>query len=131
MSYWVRFSLGVELDEDLIAKASPLRNELNDLLEGRNLATPPDRLRTWVGDSLKDSTYAELRRDTGIGFENIDVFYTHFTLHDVFADKIAREAKAGAVYLVYGLDRVIPRYPGLRALTQDRALHGILGVYRK
>jgi len=131
MSYWVRFSLGIELDEDLLAKTPLLMDELNGLLESRDLPPPPDRLQIRVGDSLKNSTYAELKRDTGIGFEDIDVFYTHFTLHDVFADKIARQAKAGAVYLVYGLDRIVPRYPGLQALTPDRALHGVLGVYQK
>jgi hypothetical protein len=131
MSYWARKSLGVEIDEELLATHDRLLEELTISMKRKGLPPPPRRIRLLAGDSLADETYRVMKAETGYGFQDVDLFYTHFTLHDVFAEKIAASAKQGAVYVVYGLDRVLPHYPGLRSLTPDRALNEIMGVYRK
>jgi hypothetical protein len=42
-----------------------------------------------------------------------------------------RKAKPGALFMVYGLEKIIPRLPGLRLLTPERPLEGIIALYRK
>ena len=44
---------------------------------------------------------------------------------------IAGKAKRGSVFMVYGLEKILPRFQGLRLLTPERALEGILALYRK
>ena len=61
----------------------------------------------------------------------MDLFYTYLTMQEEFAALVARKAKPGALFMVYGLDRILPRYSGLRLLTPDWALEGILALYRK
>ncbi len=131
MSYWTRASLGVEIDEDLLSTNQHLLEEVSRTLKAKGLPLPPARIRLLAGDSLADDTYRRMKAQTGYAFEDVDLFYTHFTLHDVFAEKIAKSAKEDAVFLVYGLDRIVPDYPGLTPLTPGRALNEIMGVYRK
>ena len=50
---------------------------------------------------------------------------------DSFAALLASKARAGAVYMVYGVGRVLPRYPGLQLLEKLSPLEGIVALYQK
>ena len=62
-------------------------------------------------------------------FNQIDLFYTYITLHDLFGAKIAAEAKSKALYLVYGFNKILPHYQGLKLLIPDLASQGIVALY--
>jgi hypothetical protein len=49
----------------------------------------------------------------------------------MFAAKIAAEAKAKALYLVYGFSKILPSYQGLELLIPDLASQGIVALYGK
>ena len=66
-----------------------------------------------------------------VRFEQIDLFYTYITLHDLFGAKVAKEAKDKALYLVYGFSKILPRYQGLEILIPDVASQGIMALYGK
>ena len=72
-----------------------------------------------------------IREETGIPFDAFDLFYTYITMHDVFAELIARKAKRGALFMVYGLDLVLPRFEGLTLLEEASPVHNKLVLYRK
>lgn len=131
MSYFVRESLGIEIDPDILAESAPRQQDLSERLGAAQLQPLPDNIRLLAGSSLEADTYARLRAITGIGFGDIDLFYTYITLHDVFAEKIAAEAKTGALYLVYGFNKILPHYEGLTLLESDVADQGIVALYRK
>jgi hypothetical protein len=48
-----------------------------------------------------------------------------------FASIISMRAKTGAVLMVYGLERILPQHKGLRLLTENQAMEGILALYQK
>jgi hypothetical protein len=52
-------------------------------------------------------------------------------MQEEFAELIARKAKPGALFMVYGLEKILPRFPGFRLLTPEKPLSGIIAVYRK
>jgi hypothetical protein len=58
-------------------------------------------------------------------------FYTYITLHEVLAEKITPEAKPGALYLVYGFSRILPRYDHLEVMIPDLGSQGMAALYRK
>ncbi len=131
MSYFVRHSVGVEIDSDILAEFSPRLAGLKDRLEQADLSPPPRNIDLFRGDSLDGRTYTEILKATGLRFGDVDLFYTYITLHDLFADKIAREAKPGALYMLYGFGRILPRYQGLDLLVPDLGSQGIVALYRK
>ena len=59
-----------------------------------------------------------------------DLFYTYLVMHEEFAELIKARGRKGSVFLVYGVDRILPRYEGLRLLPVS-PLKGILAAYRK
>lgn len=130
-SYFVRLSLGIEVDAEILAEAEPRRNELETLLRTQGLAPLPGNVRLFHGDSLKVETYERIRAETDVPFEAVDFFYTYITLHDRFAEKIAAEGAAGSFYLVYGFSKVLPRYDKLELEVPDLANQGIAALYRK
>lgn len=130
-SYVVKRSVGIELDEWTLEEFSTLKNGLETDLKEKNLLFPPDNMALFHGDATDDSLYRHIRGQTGLGFEDFDLFYTYLTMHEEFADVIRKKAKPGAVFMVYGLDRIMPRFPGFRLLTPEKALGGILALYRK
>lgn len=79
---------------------------------------------------MESSTYERISKETGVNFSDIDLFYTYITLHDLFAEKIVREAKSGALYLVYGFHKILPRYKGLTVVIADVGSQGIATLYR-
>ncbi|MBW2303563.1 MAG: hypothetical protein JRF57_07590 [Deltaproteobacteria bacterium] len=130
-SYLVRLSAGIELDEWTLDEYCPLKGDLESELAEAGLSPPPENLFLLNGDSTDESLHKALQAKTGFAFKDFDLFYTYLTMIEEFADLIARKAKPGAVFMAYGLEKVIPRLPGLELLTPEEPLQGILGLYRK
>lgn len=131
LSYLVRLSVGVELNEWIVEEYQPLRSELEHVLAEGHLPYPPPNIFLFHGDSTDESLHGTIEAKTGAGLEEFDLFYTYLTMQEEFAELIARKARPGSLFLVYGLDSILPRFQGLNLLTPERAMEGILGVYRK
>ncbi len=52
-SYFVRVSLGIEIEAEILAEAEPRRKEVEALLRSRGLTPPPRNVHLFHGDSLK------------------------------------------------------------------------------
>lgn len=131
LSYVVKLSVGIELDEWTLEEYGPLIGELEAALAKERLPLPPKNIFLLHGDSLDKASHELIRQETGTGFEQFDLFYTYLTLQEEFAGMIAEKAKPGAVFMVYGLGRIFPRFKGLRLLTPQGPLQGVLALYRK
>ena len=130
-SYFVRLSIGIEIDGEILAEYERRREDLSALLIAGDLEPPPENIALFRGSSLEPGTFRKVREASGADFGDIDLFYTYITLHDLFAEKIKADAKPGALYLVYGFNRVLPRYEGLDVVIPDVAGQGIAALYRK
>ena len=131
LSYLVKISAGIELDEWTLDEYGPLKYKLEALLKKRDLALPPENIFLFMGDSTHESVQQEMATKTGLSFEDFDLFYTYLVMHEEFADLIGARAKPGAVFMVYGLEKVLPKYPGFQLLDHLSPLEGILALYRK
>jgi hypothetical protein len=131
LSYLAKTSVGIELDEWTLDEYGPLREELNALIAEGSLVLPRQNIFLYRGDSLDESLHDRIEREAGVPFDQFDVFYTYLTMQAEFAELIVRKAKPGALFMVYGLERIIPRLPGLRLLTPERPLEGIIALYQK
>ena len=131
LSYISDTSIGIELDEWTLDDYYPLRKELDKKLIELKLPAPPDNIHLFEGDSLDPNLHGQVKGKTGVAIDNIDLFYTYLTLHEEIAELISQKAKSGAVFMVYGLEKIIPRYNGLELLTPDAPLEGIIAVYKK
>lgn len=131
VSYFVKKSIGIELDPEILGEYAPRKKELVSRMAAADLALPPDNISLFAGSSLDEETYQRIYEADGVRFQDIDLFYTYITLHDLFGEKIAREARPGALYLVYGFSRVLPRYGGLEILLPDVASQSIAALYVK
>jgi len=131
MSYFVKRSVGIEIDPEILAEFSPRKGELTHRIRRTNLIQPPDNITLFNGNSLEAATHEHIENTINVRFEEIDLFYTYITLHDLFAAKIAEEAKPKALYLVYGFSKILPRYQGLELLIPDVASQGIVALYGK
>jgi len=130
-SYIVQTSVGVELDPWTLDEYAPLRAALEQELQKAGLIPPPRNVHLFEGDSLDPLVHREIAHNTGLAFEDFDLFYTYLIMHEEFAAMIAERAAKGAVFLIYGLDRIMPRYTGLRLRDDLSPLNGIIGVYEK
>lgn len=131
MSYFVKRSVGIEIDPEILDEFGQRKNELTHRLQISELILPPENIFLLRGNSLGPGAYQRLNDRIGIRFADIDLFYTYITLHDLFAERIAKGAKEGALYMVYGFSKVLPRYPGLKTLIPDVASQGIVALYGK
>ncbi len=131
MSYFVKRSVGIEIDPEILAEYRQRKKDLTLELQGENLLQLPDNIRLFQGNSLETATYDLIENSIGVRFDRIDLFYTYITLHDLFAAKIAEAAKTKALYLVYGFSKILPRYQGLELLIPDVASQGIVALYGK
>jgi hypothetical protein len=131
MSYFVKRSVGIEIDPGILAEFEERKQELTLRLQKAKLKQPPDNISLFQGNSLEAATYDRINNSIGIRFEKVDLFYTYITLHDLFAVKIAEEAKNKTLYLVYGFSKILPRYQGLEILIPDVASQGIVALYGK
>jgi SAM-dependent methyltransferase len=131
LSYLAKTSVGIELDEWTLDDYEPLRQKLDALLTEQGLRLPEDNIFLYHGDSMDDLLHERIHHETATRFNQFDVFYTYLTMMEEFAELIVRKAKPGALFMVYGLEKIIPRLEGLRLLTPERPLQGIVALYRK
>jgi SAM-dependent methyltransferase len=131
LSYLAKTSVGIELDEWTLDDYRPLREELDAVLAERGLLLPRKNIFLYQGDTMDESLHDRISLETGIRFDQFDLFYTYLTMQEEFAELILRKAKPGAVFMVYGLEKIIPRFAGLRLLTPERPLEGIVTLYQK
>jgi SAM-dependent methyltransferase len=131
MSYLAKTSVGIELDEWTLDDYGPLRKELDALLTEKGLLLPPKDIFLYHGDSMDESLHDRVHHETGVSFDQFDLFYTYLTMQEEFAELIARKAKPGAFFMVYGLEKILPRFTGLRLLTSARPMEGIIALYQK
>jgi len=131
LSYRVKRSLGIEIDPLILQEYAPRKRTLLDVLVREGLPLPPDNIHVLVGNSLDTDTHQALFNAAGVRFSDVDLFYTYITLHDLFGEMIASHAKKGAHYLVYGFNKVLPRYEGLELVIPDVGSQSIAALYRK
>lgn len=131
MSYLVKASVGVELDEWTLEEYEPLKNALIEEMAREDLISLPDNIFLFHGDSTDKQIHQEIFRKTGLSLCQFDLFYTYLVMHEEFARLVADRAKKGALFMVYGLDRVLPRYEGLRLLSSPGPAGGGVAVYQK
>ncbi|HDZ90373.1 MAG: hypothetical protein JRJ09_13885 [Deltaproteobacteria bacterium] len=130
-SYLVRLSVGIEIDQWTMDEYDPLRRELQDRVVQEDLLPPPSNTFLFHGDSTDQDLHQTIARKTGTGIQSFDLFYTYLVMHEEFAAMLANRARSGAVFMVYGLNRIMPEYPGFRLLRHLSPMEGILALYRK
>ena len=130
MSYITQISIGIELDDWTLDDYLPLRKGLERHLNAVQTPLPPP-VALFHGDATDQRLYDRVRKETGVGFEDLDLFYTYLTMQEKFAELIAKKAKPGAVFMVYGLEKILPRFDGLRLLTPEKPIENILALYKK
>ena len=130
ISYIAHISIGIEVDDWTLDDYLILRSDLERELKALHVPPPPPVV-LFHGDATDENLYERIRKETGAGFEDIDLFYTYLTMQHEFASVIAKRAKTGAILMVYGLEKIMPQHKGLRLLTDDKALEGILALYQK
>lgn len=131
MSYFVKKSIGIEIDPEILAEYQPRSKDLRSRLREKGQIPWPNNVILFQGSSLDDAVHERVYSKTGVHVDEVDLFYTYITLHDLFAERIAQDAKPGALYLVYGFNRVLPRYAGLNVLIRDVGSQGIAALYGK
>jgi hypothetical protein len=131
MSYFVRFSIGIEIDSEILSEYGPRKNELFSMLKSEGAVLPPDNIFLINGSSLDDATFEGIKSGTGLDFGDVDLFYTYITLHDLFAEKIAERGHPGVHYLVYGFNRVLPDYESFELVNPDVGARAIAALFRK
>lgn len=131
LSYLVNVSAGIELDEWTLDEYGQIRSQLDLRLKKDSHPLPSDNIYLFHGDSMDETLHEKIKAQTGVGFEAFDLFYTYLTMHEEFAGMIAQRAKPGSVFMVYGLERIMPRFEGLKLLTPKNPLEGILALYQK
>jgi hypothetical protein len=131
MSYFVKRSIGIEIDGEILSEYAPRKEALLAEIEAADLEPPSNNICLYKGSSLDPGLHRHIYEETGLQFSDVDLFYTYITLHEVFAEKIEAEAKAGALYLVYGFHRVLPAYPGLDILIPDVGGQKIAALFVK
>jgi len=107
------------------------KKELENTLKRHLLQLPPDNIYLFQGDSLSEAIERQVFKHTGCSFCDVDLFYTYITLHDVFAEKIIRDAKKGAKYLVYGFSKILPSYHGMKLVNPNVGIQNIMALYEK
>ena len=131
LSYLVKISMGIELDEWTLDEYQSLKTMLEDELKRDGLSLPPDNIFLFHGDSMDDALHETIGKETGVSFEEFDLFYTYLTMQEEFAELISRKAKKGSIFMIYGLSEIMPIFEGLRLLTPEKPMEGILTLYEK
>jgi len=130
-SYLVRLSVGIELDEWTLDEYGSLRSQLVTMMEKEGLAPPPENVFLFHGDSIDPRLHDSVASRTGLDVESFHLFYTYLVMHDAFAAMLAEKARKDAIFMVYGLHKILPQYRGFRLLRHLSPMEGILAVYQK
>lgn len=131
LGYLMKVSVGIEVDAWTLEEYGPLRSKLEQLLNQAGLLSPPENIFLLNGDSSDEEVHERIKRETGVRFEDFDLFYTYLVMQEEFAELIAQRAKKGAIFMVYGLSKILPRYEGFRLLKHISPMEGILALYEK
>jgi hypothetical protein len=131
LSYLVKISVGVELDEWTLDEYTSLKAVLEDELGSGGYLPIPNNVFLFGGDSTQEGIHREIRHRTGVALGEFDIFYTYLVMHKEFASLLAERAKQGSLFMVYGLDKILPRYEGFRHLDHLSPLEGMLAIYRR
>jgi hypothetical protein len=131
LSYLTKYSIGIEVDEWTLDECDELKSHLVKELKSNHLLVPPENIFLFHGDSTNEGLHRRIKKQTGVGFDEVDLFYTYLTMQEEFAELIADKAKKGAVFMVYGLEKILPQFDGFELLTPGRSLEGILAIYQK
>jgi len=131
LSYLTAKSVGIELDDWILEDYWGLRRELDETLQEEGFPPPPENIFLFRGDTLDPVLHERVHQETGLSLGGFDLFYTYLTMHEEFAELVSSKGKKGALFMVYGLERILPRFEGFRLLTPDEPLGGILALYRK
>jgi SAM-dependent methyltransferase len=131
MSYFVRLSIGIEIDREILSEYELRKRELVSILRSEGAVLPPENIFLIRGSSLDMGSFDEMRSRTGADFEDVDLFYTYITLHDVFAEKIAEHGRPGVHYLVYGFSKVLPSYESFEVVNANVGAQSIAALFRK
>ena len=131
LSYVVKQSVGIEVHEWILDEYAPLKKALVGALREHHLQSPPHNISLVHGDTLDTAVHETITERTGVSFEEFDLFYTYLTMYEEFAELIAQKAKRGAVFMIYGLERVLPKLDGLQLLTPGELIQGIIALYQK
>ena len=131
LSYLTEVSVGVEQDPWTLDEYLPLKRELDARLDDLGLTRPPDNIRLFCGDSTSQPIHGAIRESVDLELSDFDLFYAFVAGPDPLAELVATRGKPGSVYLVYSMNRVFPRYPGLRLIEALSPLGDVLAVYQK
>ena len=131
LSYLAKKSIGIELDEWTLEEYLTNKTLLEAELERNNLPLPPGNIFLFQGNAMEYSLYESIHKKAGVNFEEVDIFYTYLSMQEEFAGLIADRARQGAVFIVYGLEKIMPKYKGLNLLTPGTPLKGALALYQK
>jgi len=130
-SYLARFSVGVELDEWTLDEYDPLRKELLETLKVSKMVLPRENVYLFHGDAMDEAVHDRIAQETSMEIADFDLFYTYLIMHEEFAHMLSEKAKKGAVYMVYGLHKILPRYKGFRLMKELSPMEGVLALYEK
>jgi hypothetical protein len=130
-SLLMRLSVGVELDEWTLDEYDPLRKELLGTLKVAGMRPPNENVYLFHGDATDEAVHGQIVQETGLDLSDFDFFYTYLIMHEEFAHMLAEKAKKGAIYMVYGLHKIMPRYPGFRLMKEFSPMEGVLALYEK
>jgi hypothetical protein len=131
LSYVVRMSVGIELDEWTFDEYGPLKLKLEKVLKKKGLIPPRENIFLFNGDATDERIHKTIIRETGVRFDEFDLFYTYLVMHEEFAALIEENGKDGSFFMVYGLDKIMPSYKGFQLLKHISPMEGILAVYQK
>ena len=130
-SYLARISVGIELDEWTLDEYDLLRPELLETLKAAGMAPPRENVFLFHGDAADETVHDRITHETSLGLADFDLFYTYLIMHEEFAHMLAEKARKGAIYMVYGLHKIMPRYPGFRLMKELSPMEGVLALYEK
>jgi len=130
-SFLVRRSVGIEIDEWTLDEYDDTLPILRKRLGDSGLPTPPDNISLFCGDSTDERIHQDIFKQTGLAIDRFDLFYTYLIMHHEFAALLNEKARKGAVFMVYGLQKILPHYDGFRHLDGLSPMEGILALYQK
>jgi hypothetical protein len=79
MSYFVKKSIGIEMDHDILSEFTPRKRNLCQALQRKNLNLPPDNIHLFWGNFLDRNIYNTFSWEQNITVHGI-TFFTNFIL---------------------------------------------------